>query len=75
MFNLDSIENRITDVDWLQKYHDGKGGHSAGYHQWVFDRVTNALSGKTGEEALDALRAVLRQLREEIMANPHLLKQ
>ena len=68
MFNLNSIENRITDAEWLTKFHHGRGPHSQKYHQWVFDRVSKAIGTLKGEEAVAALKAELGKIADELLS-------
>ena len=50
------------------------GRHSELYHRWVLDKLTNATRGLAGEDAAQALRKTLNELRIEIERNPQVLK-
>jgi RHS repeat-associated protein len=51
-----------------------KGRHSAKYHQWVLDRLTNATEGLRGSDYKDALIEELFAIGQDVVKNPQLLK-
>lgn len=53
---------------------DHTGRHSPRYHQWVLESLTMATDGLKGAAYRQALCAELLTLREEVLANPQLLK-
>jgi hypothetical protein len=48
------------------------GSHINEYHTWVFKKVEQALEGKTGRAAKEALDSVLAELRQALLDNPRL---
>jgi RHS repeat-associated protein len=50
------------------------GRHSAKYHQYVLDRLLNAVRGLQGAEYTAALKFVLNDLKQELLNNPELIK-
>jgi hypothetical protein len=61
-------ENIIEDMP-------GHGGnHPPEYHQWVLDRLTAATDGLSGDQAKAALTNELQAIRQDLSANPDLIK-
>jgi RHS repeat-associated protein len=55
--------------------HGKRAPHSQGYHQWVYKRLQDAIKGVEGEEAIGAaLEAELDAIRQDLLANPDLLR-
>lgn len=72
---LDIARNRITDKDWLKKFHDNRGGHVREYHEWVMRVFRRHLDGKTGKEAAEALMRAMDEVRDVLMENGDPLKK
>jgi hypothetical protein len=48
------------------------GRHTNAYHELVYKRLKEAVAGKSGKAARDALTRTLKRLRKELKANPRL---
>jgi hypothetical protein len=50
------------------------GRHSPKYHEYVLSRLRGATEGLSGTDAATALRAQLGTLRQELLANPDMVR-
>jgi RHS repeat-associated protein len=51
-----------------------KGRHAIRYHQHVLERLSKAVSGKSGAEARNALVKELQLIRQELLRNPDMIR-
>ena len=57
----------------LKDAHKG-AGHPDDYHKWIMKKATDAMRGKSGAAARDALRTELERLKGVIELNPDILR-
>jgi RHS repeat-associated protein len=67
-----SLNDKANIMEIAAEHHQGP--HPPGYHPKIFDRLSKAIEGLTGDAARQALINELNAIRAEIIENPDALK-